>query len=72
MCKVVLLDFVHHLNYKITVFQKLDFAFVFRLKGGRGQNGPGGLPGDPTDRYSVLPLPEDRSRLLLSEHNFII
>jgi len=30
MCKIVLLDFVHGLNYKITAFRKLDSASVFR------------------------------------------
>lgn len=30
VCKIVLLDFVHHLNYKTTAFQKLNCASVFR------------------------------------------
>jgi hypothetical protein len=30
MCKIVLLDFVHGLNYKITAFRKLDSASLFR------------------------------------------
>lgn len=36
ICKIVLLDLVHCLKYKITIC-KLDYASIFRCKGGRGQ-----------------------------------
>jgi hypothetical protein len=45
MFKTALLDVVHHPNYKITAFWKLDSDYVFRKMGKRAENpfvGPSG------------------------------
>jgi hypothetical protein len=63
MCKIVLLDFLQRLNYKIIKSQSFE-RWILLSSSGKGRGGVPGLrlaqPGGPTDRLAQPGGPTDR------------